>query len=89
MLYTSVKVPVNPIYSLKNQLINIYEEITEEFIKECKKPEEFKKIIFSCNFLFSMVVERQKYQDWKTNFPISYQDSDHMMRLAKDMLNEG
>ena len=76
LLQTSVKMTTEPPKGLRANLQRLYANMTEEQFNKCKKPEKYKKLLFSLCWFHSIVVERKKFGSLGFNIPYAFNDSD-------------
>jgi dynein heavy chain len=76
LLQTSVKMTTEPPKGLRANLQRLYANMTEDDFNRCKKPEKYRKLLFSLCWFHSIVVERKKFGSLGLNVPYAFNDSD-------------
>ena len=61
ILQNGVKMTTEPPRGLKANLKRTYQEFSDNFLEDCKKPEAWKKLIFGLSFFHAIVQERRKF----------------------------
>lgn len=54
----------------------MYQLVTEEQFEKCRKPEKYKKLLFSLAFFHSVLIERRKFGMLGWNVMYGFNDSD-------------
>lgn len=55
VLQNSIKLTTEPPRGVKANLKKTFAETTDEFLNDCKKPAEFKKLIFGVSFFHAII----------------------------------
>ena len=76
VLQNGIKITNEPPKGLKANLLRTYTEVTEANYESCKKPHEFKKLLFSLAFFHAVILERRKYGAIGWNIPYEWMNSD-------------
>ena len=65
-----------PPKGLRANMLRLYSNMTDEQFNRVKKPEKYKKLLFSLCWFHSVVVERRKFMNLGWNVPYAFNDSD-------------
>jgi len=76
LLQNSVKMTTEPPKGLRANLQRLYANITEEQFNRCRKPEKYKKLLFSLCWFHAILVERKKFGMLGMNVAYSFNHSD-------------
>jgi len=76
VLQNSVKLTTEPPRGLKANLKRNFAEMTDSFLEDCKKPAEFKKLVFGVAFFHAIIQERRKFGPLGWNIKYEFNDSD-------------
>ena len=80
----TMKVTQNIVSCLKANLKKTFAEKTDDFLNDCKKPAEFKKLVFGVSFFHAIIQERRKFGPLGWNIRYEFNDSD--LETSKTML---
>ena len=61
---------------MKDNLLRLYHSFTDEELNSCKKPLEYKKLLFGLCQFHTMITERSKYGSIGWNIVYEFTDSD-------------
>ena len=70
------------IQGLKANMKRLYHLVTDAQFNRCKKPEKYKKLLFSLCFFHSVLLERKKFLQLGWNVSYSFNDSDFEVGLG-------
>lgn len=55
VIQNSIKLTTEPPRGIKANMKRSFAELTTEFLEDCKKPAEYKKLIFGCSFFHAII----------------------------------
>lgn len=76
ILQNGVKTTMEPPNGIKANLLRNYSSFNEEFLSQCTKPNEWKKLLFSLCFFHAVIQERRKFGALGWNIPYEFTDGD-------------
>ncbi|RKO93650.1 dynein heavy chain and region D6 of dynein motor-domain-containing protein [Blyttiomyces helicus] len=76
ILQTGIKMTTEPPKGLRANLVRLYGSFTEEKVERCKKPDVYRKLLFSLCFFHSVLLERKKFLTLGWNVTCDFNDSD-------------
>ena len=76
VLQNAIKVTNEPPKGIKANLLGTFGQITDEDIAKCKKPEAYKKLLFSISFFHAIIQERGKFGPLGWNIRYEFNESD-------------
>ena len=76
VLQNSVKMTMEPPSGLKTNLLQNYEAMDDKMLNDCKKPKEFKKLLFAFSFFHAIVQDRRKFGPIGWNIPYAFTGED-------------
>jgi dynein heavy chain, axonemal len=76
ILQNGVKTTMEPPNGIKANLMRTYSTFNEEFLSQCTKPSEWKKLLFSLCFFHAIIQERRKFGPLGWNIPYEFTDGD-------------
>ena len=90
VLQNGVKLTTEPPRGLKANLKRTYQEFSEQYFNDCKKPEAWKKLLFGLSFFHAVIQERRKFGPLGWNIRYEFNDSDleTSMTMLKIFLDE-
>lgn len=90
VLQNGVKLTTEPPRGLKANLKRTYQELTESYITDCKKPEYWRKLLFGLSFFHATIQERRKFGPlgWNIRYEFNDSDLDTSMTMLKIFLDE-
>ncbi|KAJ1569497.1 Dynein heavy chain 1, axonemal [Cladochytrium tenue] len=80
ILQNGVKMTIEPPNGIKANLMRTYTTFTDDFLSNCTKPREWKKLLFSLCFFHAIIQERRKFGPLGWNIPYEFTDGD--MRIC-------
>ena len=57
----SIKMAVEPTETVKQNLLNIYKNLKDEDLYDCKKASEYKKLLFALSNFHAAIMDRRRY----------------------------
>ena len=78
VLQNGIKITLEPPKGLKGNLARSFAKINDTFIDECKKPEEFRKILLGLCLFHAVIQERRKFGPLGWNIRYGFTDGDLM-----------
>mmetsp|Transcript_9537 Transcript_9537/g.9129 ORF Transcript_9537/g.9129 Transcript_9537/m.9129 type:complete len:332 (+) Transcript_9537:4201-5196(+) len=89
-LQNSVKMTLEPPQGLKLNLMRTYSIFDNKALNDCKKPTEFKKILFGFAFFHAIVQDRRKFGPigWNIPYAFTYEDFDVCVKQLKIFLDD-
>ena len=76
ILQNGVKTTLEPPNGIKANLMRNYSTFNEDFLTQCLKPFEWKKLLFSLCFFHAVIQERRKFGALGWNIPYEFTDGD-------------
>lgn len=76
ILQNGVKTTMEPPNGIKANLMRNYATFNEEFLTNCTKAQEWKKLLFSLCFFHAVIQERRKFGALGWNIPYEFTDGD-------------
>lgn len=76
VLQAGVKMTTEPPRGIKNNMVRLYNLIGEQDFERCRKPDRYKKLLFSLCYFHAVLVERRKFGSLGLNIPYDFNDSD-------------
>jgi len=77
LLQGSVKMTTEPPKGLKANLLRLYSNMSDDDFSRSKKPEKYKKLLFSLSFFHAVLIERKKFLSLGWCIPYDFNDSDY------------
>ena len=78
VLQNGIKITLEPPKGLKGNLARSFAKINDTLIEECKKPEEFRKILLGLCLFHAVIQERRKFGPLGWNIRYGFTDGDLM-----------
>lgn len=90
VLQNGIKITNEPPKGLRANLIRTYQDISEEEYESCKKPKEYKKLLFALSYFHAAILERRKYGaiGWNVQYQWMNSDFDTSKRQLMMYLDE-
>lgn len=90
VLQASVKMTLEPPSGLRSNLLRTYGNFTDKSLKDCAKPEEYKKLIFAFAFFHAIIQDRRKFGPigWNIPYKLMNEDLDVCFRQLKNFLDD-
>jgi len=85
ILQAGLKMTTEPPKGLKANMKRLYGLVSERSFNRCKKPEKYKKLLFTLCFFHSVLIERRKFLQLGWNIPYDFNDSD--FEVSENLLN--
>jgi dynein heavy chain len=76
ILQSGIKMTTEPPRGIKNNMIRLYNLISDADFEKCKKPDRYKKLLFSLCYFHAVLLERRKFGTLGLNIPYDFNDSD-------------
>mgnify|MGYP001626759368 CR=1 FL=1 len=76
VLQNGVKLTTEPPRGIKANLKRNFAEITDQWLDDCKKQKEYRKMVFAVAFFHAIVQERRKFGPLGWNVTYEFNDSD-------------
>lgn len=69
---------LEPPTGLRSNLLRTYAILDNKELNDCKKPKEFKKLLFALSFFHAIVQDRRKFGPigWNIPYAFTYEDFD-------------
>lgn len=89
-LQNSVKMTMEPPTGLRSNLLQTYELFDDKLLMDCKKPNEYRKILFAFSFFHAIVQDRRKFGaiGWNIPYAFTFEDFDVCRRQLKIFLDD-
>lgn len=89
-LQNSVKMTMEPPTGLRSNLLQTYELFDDKMLNDCRKPAEYKKLLFAFSFFHAIVQDRRKFGaiGWNIPYAFTFEDFDVCRRQLKIFLDE-
>jgi dynein heavy chain len=93
VLQNSVKLTTEPPRGIRANVKRTFMELNDKYLDECKKPNEWRKLLFGVTFFHAVIQERRKFGPLGWNIRYEFNDSDlntsfTMLRIFLDEQNE-
>ncbi|KAL4464296.1 hypothetical protein ABPG72_011341 [Tetrahymena utriculariae] len=90
VLQNGVKMTLEPPQGLRANLKRSYAGMTEESLNDCKKPNEYKKLLFGFCFFHAIIQDRRKFGPigWNIPYEFTMEDLTVCQRQLKMLLDE-
>eukprot|EP00929_Paragymnodinium_shiwhaense_P087551 TRINITY_DN476_c0_g7_i1.p1 TRINITY_DN476_c0_g7~~TRINITY_DN476_c0_g7_i1.p1 ORF type:complete len:2666 (-),score=827.08 TRINITY_DN476_c0_g7_i1:96-7328(-) len=90
ILQLGIKMTIEPPKGLKQAMLRAYLSFDEEWFESCKKPAEFKKMLFGLCFFHGLILERRGFGPvgWNNAYGFSEPDRDISRKQLKNFLDE-
>ena len=79
VLQTSIKMTMEPPTGLKSNLLRTYANLDNRTLNDCKKPEQYKKLLFAFSFFHAIVQDRRKFGPIGWNIPYAFMYEDFLI----------
>jgi dynein heavy chain len=81
---------MEPPTGLKSNLLRTYANLDTASLNDCKKPSEFRKLMFSFSFFHAIVQDRRKFGPigWNIPYAFTYEDFDICRKQLKSFLDD-
>lgn len=76
VLQNGVKLTTEPPRGIKANMKRGFNEMTDEYLDDCKKAKEWRKLIFGLSFFHAVIQERRKFGPLGWNILYEFNDSD-------------
>jgi len=76
VLQNGVKLTTEPPRGIKANLKRSFQEVTDEWLNDCKKDDSYRKLVFAGAFFHAIVQERRKFGPLGWNIAYEFNDSD-------------
>lgn len=89
-LQNSVKMTMEPPTGLRSNLLQTYTNFDDKLLMDCKKPNEYRKILFAFSFFHAIVQDRRKFGaiGWNIPYAFTFEDFDVCRRQLKIFLDD-
>lgn len=87
VLQSGIKITNEPPRGLKANLKRTFQDVTEEEYESCKKPHQFKKLLFALAYFHAAILERRKYGAIGWNIPYEWMNSDFQVSKTQVLMN--
>jgi len=90
VLQNSVKMTMEPPTGIRSNLLQTYEMFDDKMLMDCRKPDEYKKLLFAFSFFHAIVQDRRKFGaiGWNIPYAFTFEDFDVCRRQLKIFLDE-
>ena len=90
VLQNSVKLTTEPPRGIRANLNRSFIEKSDEYLDDCKKAKEWRKMIFGISFFHAIVQERRKFGPlgWNILYEFNDSDLDTSLTMLKLFLDE-
>jgi len=81
---------LEPPTGLKSNLLRTYANLDNKMLNDCKKPKEFKMLMFAFSFFHAIVQDRRKFGPigWNIPYAFTFEDFDVCRRQLKSFLDD-
>ena len=81
---------LEPPTGLKSNLLRTYANLSDKMLNDCKKPAEFKKLMFAFSFFHAIVQDRRKFGaiGWNIPYAFTFEDFDVCRLQLKSFLDD-
>ena len=83
ILQNGVKMTLEPPKGLKANLLRSYTRFTDAYLNDCKKPSEWRKLLFGLCLFHAVVQDRRKFGPLGWNIRYDFTDGDLMVSLTQ------
>lgn len=89
VLQNSVKMTMEPPSGLRQNLLQNYEGFDNAALNDCRKPADYKKLLFAFSFFHAIVQDRRKFGaiGWNIPYAFTYEDFNVCCRQLKIFLD--
>ncbi|ORZ30920.1 dynein heavy chain and region D6 of dynein motor-domain-containing protein [Catenaria anguillulae PL171] len=90
ILQNGVKMTIEPPNGIKANLLRTYASLNDEFLEDCTKAQEWKKLLFALALFHAILQERRKFGPLGWNISYEFTEGDHRIcvRQLQMFLNE-
>jgi dynein heavy chain len=90
VLQNGVKLTTEPPRGIRANLKRTYQNMTDQFLNDCKKVESWKKLVFGLSFFHAILQERRKFGPlgWNIRYDFGDSDLDTSTTMLKIFLDE-
>jgi dynein heavy chain len=79
ILQNGVKMTLEPPKGLKANLVRSYSRMSDQYLEECEKPAEFRKLLYAICLFHAIIQDRRKFGPLGWNIPNDFTEGDLTM----------
>jgi len=89
VLQTSVKMTMEPPTGLRSNMLRTWANFDNRMLNDCKKPKEYKALLFAFSFFHAIVQDRRKFGPigWNIPYAFTFEDFDVCQKQLKAFLD--
>ena len=90
ILQNGIKMTFEPPKGLRNNLLRTYANLDDTILDDCRKPDEFKKLLFGFCLFHAIIQDRRKFGPigWVTSYDFTNEDLYCCRKQLQTLLND-